>query len=72
MSQIKHVLIVGGGIGGLCTAIGLARAGIASKIVEIKTDWSVYGVGIIQPSNQRRVWDTLRSTGSRVPCCTKS
>jgi 2-polyprenyl-6-methoxyphenol hydroxylase-like FAD-dependent oxidoreductase len=54
MSQIKRVLIVGGGIGGLCTAIGLARAGIASKIVEIKTDWSVYGVGIIQPSNQLR------------------
>ena len=54
MSQIKRVLIVGGGIGGLCTGIGLARAGIASKIVEIKTDWSVYGVGIIQPSNQLR------------------
>ena len=54
MSQIKRVLIVGGGIGGLCTAIGLARAGIASEIVEIKTDWSVYGVGIIQPSNQLR------------------
>src|SRR5258708_25663222 len=54
MSQIKRVLIVGGGIGGLCTAIGLARAGIASEIVEIKTDWSVYGVGLIAPSNQLR------------------
>jgi 2-polyprenyl-6-methoxyphenol hydroxylase-like FAD-dependent oxidoreductase len=54
MSQIKRVLIVGGGIGGLCTGIGLARAGIASEIVEIKADWSVYGVGIIQPSNQLR------------------
>ena len=54
MSHIKRVLIVGGGIGGLCTGIGLAQAGIASEIVEIKTDWSVYGVGIIQPSNQLR------------------
>ena len=54
MSQIKSVLIVGGGIGGLCTGIGLAQAGTASEIVEIKTDWSVYGVGIIQPSNQLR------------------
>jgi 2-polyprenyl-6-methoxyphenol hydroxylase-like FAD-dependent oxidoreductase len=54
MTQIKRVLIVGGGIGGLCTGIGLAQAGIASEIVEIKTDWSVYGVGIIQPSNQLR------------------
>jgi 2-polyprenyl-6-methoxyphenol hydroxylase-like FAD-dependent oxidoreductase len=54
MSKIDRVLIVGGGIGGLCTAIGLARAGIASDIVEIKRDWTVYGVGIIQPSNQLR------------------
>jgi 2-polyprenyl-6-methoxyphenol hydroxylase-like FAD-dependent oxidoreductase len=54
MSRFERVLIVGGGIGGLCTAIGLARAGIASDIVEIKRDWKVYGVGIIQPSNQLR------------------
>ena len=54
MSKIDRVLIVGGGIGGLCTAIGLARAGIASDIVEIKRDWTVYGVGIIQPFNQLR------------------
>jgi 2-polyprenyl-6-methoxyphenol hydroxylase-like FAD-dependent oxidoreductase len=54
MSKLDRVLIVGGGIGGLCAAIGLARAGIASDIIEIKRDWTVYGVGIIQPSNQLR------------------
>ena len=54
MPKPDRVLIVGGGIGGLCTAIGLARAGIASDIIEIKRDWTVYGVGIIQPSNQLR------------------
>jgi 2-polyprenyl-6-methoxyphenol hydroxylase-like FAD-dependent oxidoreductase len=54
MSKPDRVLIVGGGIGGLCTAIGLARAGIESDIIEIKRDWTVYGVGIIQPSNQLR------------------
>src|ERR1700726_1138439 len=59
MSKIDRVLIVGGGIGGLCAAIGLARAGIASEIVEIKTDWTVYGVGIIQPSNQLRALEEL-------------
>jgi 2-polyprenyl-6-methoxyphenol hydroxylase-like FAD-dependent oxidoreductase len=59
MSRIRHVLIVGGGIGGLCTAIGLARAGIKVDIVEIKTDWTVYGVGIIQPSNQLRALEEL-------------
>ena len=59
MSRIRRVLIVGGGIGGLCTAIGLARAGIKADIVEIKTDWTVYGVGIIQPSNQLRALEEL-------------
>jgi 2-polyprenyl-6-methoxyphenol hydroxylase-like FAD-dependent oxidoreductase len=59
MSRIKRVLIVGGGIGGLCAAIGLARAGIKAEIVEIKTDWTVYGVGIIQPSNQLRALEEL-------------
>ncbi len=54
MASVNRVLIVGGGIGGLCTAIGLARAGIASEVIEIKRDWTVYGVGIIQPSNQLR------------------
>jgi 2-polyprenyl-6-methoxyphenol hydroxylase-like FAD-dependent oxidoreductase len=54
MPKLNRVLIVGGGIGGLCTAIGLARAGIKSDIVEIKRNWTVYGVGIIQPSNQLR------------------
>ena len=41
MSQVERILIVGGGIGGLCAAIALARAGIDSEIVEIKADWSV-------------------------------
>jgi 2-polyprenyl-6-methoxyphenol hydroxylase-like FAD-dependent oxidoreductase len=59
MSKVERVLIVGGGIGGLCAAIGLARAGIDCEIVEIKTDWTVYGVGIIQPSNQLRALDEI-------------
>src|SRR5580658_3885724 len=66
MTQIKRVLIVGGGIGGLCTGIGLAQAGIASEIIEIKTDWSVYGVGIIQPSNQLRALAELGLAGACV------
>lgn len=51
MSEISKVLIVGGGIGGLCAAIALRRKGIAVDVVELKAKWTVYGVGIIQQSN---------------------
>ncbi|BAU74859.1 FAD-dependent oxidoreductase [Metapseudomonas furukawaii] len=51
MSDISKVLIVGGGIGGLCAAIALRRQGISVDLVEIKSEWTVYGVGIIQQSN---------------------
>ena len=68
MSEVERVLIVGGGIGGLCAAIGLARAGIDSEIVEIKADWSVYGVGIIQPSNQLRALDEIGLAKACIQC----
>ncbi|AEA68398.1 MULTISPECIES: FAD-dependent oxidoreductase [Pseudomonas] len=51
MNAVKKVLIVGGGIGGLCAAIALRRKGIEVDLVELKTQWTVYGVGIIQQSN---------------------
>ncbi|WP_210640538.1 MULTISPECIES: FAD-dependent oxidoreductase [unclassified Pseudomonas] len=51
MNSVKKVLIVGGGIGGLCAAIALRRQGIEVNLVELKTQWTVYGVGIIQQSN---------------------
>ena len=51
MSEVDKVLVVGGGIGGLCAAIALRREGVQVDLVEIKSDWTVYGVGIIQQSN---------------------
>jgi 2-polyprenyl-6-methoxyphenol hydroxylase-like FAD-dependent oxidoreductase len=51
MGEVNKVLIVGGGIGGLCAAIALRREGVPVDLVEIKSDWTVYGVGIIQQSN---------------------
>ena len=59
MPHFERILIVGGGIGGLCAAIGLARAGIPAEIIELKADWTVYGVGIIQPSNQLRALEEI-------------
>ncbi|VWC89340.1 Salicylate 1-monooxygenase [Burkholderia lata] len=51
MARVSKVLIVGGGIGGLSAAIGLRDGGIDVDLVEIKREWTVYGVGIIQQSN---------------------
>lgn len=65
MSKIQRVLIVGGGIGGLTAAIALKRKGIVAEVIEQDPDWSVYGVGIIQPSNMLRA---LRGIGLSDAC----
>src|SRR5690606_39249296 len=53
-----NVLIVGGGIGGLTTAIALRNADYDVHVVELRPDLhssvSVAGVGIIQPVNALR------------------
>jgi 2-polyprenyl-6-methoxyphenol hydroxylase-like FAD-dependent oxidoreductase len=59
MASIKNALIVGGGISGLCLAIALRDRGIAVDIVELKREWTVYGVGIIQQSNVVRAMADL-------------
>jgi 2-polyprenyl-6-methoxyphenol hydroxylase-like FAD-dependent oxidoreductase len=54
------VLVQGAGIGGLGAAIALRRRGIHVDLVEIKPEFSAYGVGINQPANSLRA---LRSLG---------
>jgi 2-polyprenyl-6-methoxyphenol hydroxylase-like FAD-dependent oxidoreductase len=54
MGDIERVLVVGGGIGGLSTAIALRNAGVEVDVVEKNPNWDVYGVGIIQPPNALR------------------
>lgn len=54
MTDVQRVLIVGGGIGGLSAAIALRGVDIDVDLVEINPEWSVYGVGIIQPANALR------------------
>ncbi|OYY91841.1 MAG: 2-polyprenyl-6-methoxyphenol hydroxylase [Sphingomonas sp. 28-66-16] len=58
MKNLK-ILIIGGGIGGLTSAIALGRAGFSVDIVEKDPDWAVYGVGIIQQSNVIRAMTEL-------------
>jgi 2-polyprenyl-6-methoxyphenol hydroxylase-like FAD-dependent oxidoreductase len=59
MAAVKKILIVGGGIAGLCTAIGLKDTGIELEIVELNPKWDVYGVGIIQLANALRALGAL-------------
>ncbi len=54
MPAVEHVLVVGGGIGGLAAGVALRQQGISVDLVELKADASVYGVGIIQPNNTLR------------------
>lgn len=56
-----NVLVVGGGIGGLCSAIAMAQAGHAVTVIERQSGVhsSVYGVGIIQPLNALRALDMI-------------
>jgi 2-polyprenyl-6-methoxyphenol hydroxylase-like FAD-dependent oxidoreductase len=49
--QNLSILVVGGGIGGLTSAIALGKAGHSVTVIERDPNWAVYGVGIIQQSN---------------------
>jgi 2-polyprenyl-6-methoxyphenol hydroxylase-like FAD-dependent oxidoreductase len=46
MADIQKVLIVGGGIAGMASAIRFAEAGVAVDLVDIDPEWRVYGAGI--------------------------
>lgn len=58
MKQLQ-VLVIGGGIGGLTSAIALRQRGFEVTVIEKGPDWSVYGVGIIQQGNVIRAMKSL-------------
>ncbi|WAT18610.1 FAD-dependent oxidoreductase [Aurantiacibacter sp. MUD11] len=59
----QNILIVGGGISGLTSAIALRRSGHRVTVIERDPDWTVYGVGIIQQSNVLRAMKHLGLLG---------
>jgi len=46
MAEINKVLIVGGGIGGMATAIRLREIGVTVDLIDLDPEWRVYGAGI--------------------------
>lgn len=46
MTAIRNVLIVGGGVGGMCAAIELRKLGVAVDLIDLNPQWGMLGAGI--------------------------
>jgi 2-polyprenyl-6-methoxyphenol hydroxylase-like FAD-dependent oxidoreductase len=46
MTSVKRILLIGGGISGMCAAIELRKRGLHVDLVELDPHWRVYGAGI--------------------------
>jgi 2-polyprenyl-6-methoxyphenol hydroxylase-like FAD-dependent oxidoreductase len=59
MSDIRRVLLIGGGVGGLTSATAFARRGVEVLLIERRPAFDVPGVGLGQPANALRIYDAL-------------
>ncbi len=59
MSIVKHALIVGGGIAGMCAAIELRKRDIEVDLVELDPEWRVYGAGITVSAPSLRAFEKI-------------
>src|ERR1700726_5221662 len=59
MNDIRRVLVVGGGVGGLTAATAFARRGVEVLLIERRPAFDIPGVGLGQPANALRVYNTL-------------
>jgi 2-polyprenyl-6-methoxyphenol hydroxylase-like FAD-dependent oxidoreductase len=59
MNDIRRVLVVGGGVGGLTAATTFAQRGVEVLLIERRPAFDVPGVGLGQPANALRVYDAL-------------
>ncbi|WP_313803886.1 FAD-dependent monooxygenase [Sphingobium sp.] len=46
IESIATALVVGGGIGGMASAISLAERGVRTELIDLDPEWRVYGAGI--------------------------
>jgi salicylate hydroxylase len=63
----EAVLIAGGGIGGLASALALARRGIASHVVESRPEFGAEGAGIQIGPNGTRILQDLGVSEALAP-----
>jgi salicylate hydroxylase len=67
-----RVLVIGGGIGGMASAIALEQAGLDPYVVEQSPEWTEIGSGIGMHANAMRVLtrlgaaDFVRRSGARI------
>src|SRR5580698_9508377 len=59
MSDIRRVLVVGGGVGGLTAAAAFAQRGVEVVLIERRPAFDIPGVGLGQPANALRVYRAL-------------
>lgn len=59
MTVVRNALVVGGGIGGMSTAITLRRLGIDVDLIDLDPHWRVYGAGITITSPTLRAFKAI-------------
>jgi 2-polyprenyl-6-methoxyphenol hydroxylase-like FAD-dependent oxidoreductase len=59
----KKAMIIGAGIGGLCSAIALQKQGFQVKVFDKAKDFSTVGAGIVLAANALKVLEQLDLTG---------
>jgi 2-polyprenyl-6-methoxyphenol hydroxylase-like FAD-dependent oxidoreductase len=73
MPESLKVLIVGGGVGGMASAIALAQRGVIADLIDIDPQWKVLGAGItitgptLRAFNALGIIEAVRAAGSFSP-----